>query len=60
MRDPLEGLCVWPVPANTTITVTLFRDARTSDFEDKEWTFVLEDVCMECVLRVKVYVWGVF
>ncbi|XP_071527981.1 EH domain-binding protein 1 isoform X4 [Panulirus ornatus] len=44
MRNPLEGLCVWAVPANITITVTLFRDNRTNEFEDKEWTFVVEDV----------------
>ncbi|XP_042239380.1 EH domain-binding protein 1-like, partial [Homarus americanus] len=44
MRNPLEGLCVWAVPANINITVTLFRDNRTNDFEDKEWTFVVEDV----------------
>lgn len=44
MRNPLEGLCVWAVPTNTTITVTLFRDNRTNEFEDKEWTFVIEDV----------------
>ncbi|KAK8730782.1 hypothetical protein OTU49_007928, partial [Cherax quadricarinatus] len=44
MRNPLEGLCVWAVPANIAITVTLFRDNRTNDFEDKEWTFVVEDV----------------
>ncbi|XP_066972779.1 EH domain-binding protein 1 isoform X12 [Macrobrachium rosenbergii] len=44
MRNPLEGLCVWAVPANTTITVTLFRDNRTNEFEDKDWTFVIEDV----------------
>ncbi|XP_042231241.1 EH domain-binding protein 1-like [Homarus americanus] len=25
MRNPLEGLCVWAVPANINITVTLFR-----------------------------------
>nr|XP_045600175.1 EH domain-binding protein 1-like [Procambarus clarkii] len=44
MRNPLEGLCVWAVPANIAITVTLFRDNRTNEFEDKEWTFVVEDV----------------
>ena len=34
----------WPVPENIEITVTLFRDNRQSAFEDKEWTFVIEDV----------------
>ena len=44
MKDPMQGICVWPVPANAKITVTLFRDNRTNEFEDKEWTFVIEDV----------------
>ncbi|KAF2367971.1 EEIG1/EHBP1 N-terminal domain, partial [Trinorchestia longiramus] len=44
MREPLEGVCVWTVPANTVINVTLFRDNRTHRYEDKEWTFVIEDV----------------
>ncbi|KAG0725985.1 EH domain-binding protein 1 [Chionoecetes opilio] len=44
MREPLQGLCVWPVPCNVVVMVTLFRDARTQEFEDKEWTFVVEDV----------------
>ena len=34
----------WPVPENIEITVTLFRDNRQAAFEDKEWTFVIEDV----------------
>lgn len=44
MRNPLEGICVWPVPANLSITVTLFRDQRSDEFEDKEWTLIIEDV----------------
>lgn len=55
MRNPLEGLCVWAVPSNTSVTITLFRDARTNDFEDKEWTFVVEDVRSKKFYNFSVY-----
>jgi len=35
---------MWPVPENVEITVTLFRDQKAAQFEDKDWTFVIEDV----------------
>ena len=44
VNDPNRGLVIWAVPENIEITVTLFRDARVTEFEDKEWTFVIEDV----------------
>lgn len=44
MKDPLRGLAIWPVPENKDISVTLFKDPRTQELEDKDWTFVLEDV----------------
>ena len=40
-------MVVWPVPENIEITVTLFRETRQSDFEDKEWTFAIEDVSID-------------
>ena len=40
---------MWPVPENVEITVTLFRDPRQNEFEDKEWNFSIEDVSL-CVL----------
>lgn len=43
MIDPLSGTMEWPVPDNHTITVTLFKDPRTHELEDKDWSFVLED-----------------
>jgi len=43
IEDPHHGLVVWPVPENIEITVTLFRDPRQTEFEDKEWTFIIED-----------------
>lgn len=44
IHDPYRGLVVWPVPENVEIAVTLFKDARTEDHEDKDWTFVIEQV----------------
>lgn len=41
--DPLVGTMNWPVPDNHAITVTLFKDPRTHELEDKDWSFVLED-----------------
>lgn len=35
---------MWAVPDNHTIAVTLFRDQRTNELEDKDWIFILEDV----------------
>lgn len=42
--DPLIETLTWSVPDNHQITVTLFKDPRTHEMEDKDWTFVLEDV----------------
>ncbi|XP_065347963.1 EH domain-binding protein 1 [Cloeon dipterum] len=44
MKDPLRGLVIWAVPENQTVSITLFKDPRTHELEDKDWTFVLEDV----------------
>ena len=44
MKDPLCGVVTWPVPENKEVAVTLFKDPRTHQLEDKDWTFVLEDV----------------
>ncbi|GAB0090800.1 EH domain-binding protein 1 [Sergentomyia squamirostris] len=43
MMNPLVGNIQWPVPDNHTISVTLFKDPRTHELEDKDWTFVVED-----------------
>ncbi|XP_026226484.1 EH domain-binding protein 1-like protein 1 isoform X2 [Anabas testudineus] len=42
IKNPYRGMVVWPVPENIDISVTLFKDANADEFEDKEWTFVLE------------------
>ncbi|XP_026317949.1 EH domain-binding protein 1-like protein 1 isoform X5 [Hyposmocoma kahamanoa] len=44
LKDPLKGTVVYTVPENHTVAVTLFKDSRTNELEDKDWTFVLEDV----------------
>ncbi|KAJ8679078.1 hypothetical protein QAD02_014865 [Eretmocerus hayati] len=44
LSDPLCGTINWPVPDNHTVSVTLFKDPRTHELEDKDWTFVIEDV----------------
>ncbi|KAL0273514.1 UNVERIFIED_CONTAM: hypothetical protein PYX00_006151 [Menopon gallinae] len=44
MKDPLRGVVVWAVPENKEVCVTLFKDPRTQELEDKDWTFILEDV----------------
>ncbi|XP_065366847.1 EH domain-binding protein 1 isoform X2 [Calliphora vicina] len=44
MMNPLVGNVSWPVPDNHCITVTLFKDPRTHELEDKDWTFVIEDI----------------
>ncbi|KAK3922498.1 EH domain-binding protein 1 [Frankliniella fusca] len=44
MKNPLVGHVVWAIPDNKEIAITLFKNQRTNEFEDKEWTFILEDV----------------
>ncbi|XP_058805985.1 EH domain-binding protein 1 isoform X8 [Phymastichus coffea] len=44
LSDPMKGAVSWPVPDNHTVSVTLFKDPRTHELEDKDWTFVIEDV----------------
>ncbi|XP_040006419.1 EH domain-binding protein 1-like protein 1 isoform X2 [Xiphias gladius] len=42
IKNPYRGMVVWPVPENIDISVTLFKEANADQFEDKEWTFVIE------------------
>ncbi|XP_068186655.1 EH domain-binding protein 1-like protein 1 isoform X16 [Antennarius striatus] len=42
IKNPYRGMVVWPVPENIDISVTLFKEANATEFEDKEWTFVIE------------------
>ncbi|XP_078675175.1 EH domain-binding protein 1-like isoform X4 [Branchiostoma floridae x Branchiostoma belcheri] len=43
IKNPYRGAVVWPVPENVEITVTLFQDPNNPEYDDKEWTFVIED-----------------
>jgi len=44
MTSPYIGMCVWPVPENKEITVTMFRDPNKEEYDNKDWFFILEDV----------------
>ncbi|KAH8421062.1 hypothetical protein KR222_007738 [Zaprionus bogoriensis] len=46
MMNPLVGNITWSVPDNHAISVTLFKDPRTHELEDKDWTFVIEDISL--------------
>ncbi|XP_037537640.1 EH domain-binding protein 1 [Nematolebias whitei] len=43
IKNPYRGLVVWQVPESLNITVTLFKDPTAEEFEDKDWTFVIEN-----------------
>ncbi|VDM32978.1 unnamed protein product [Hydatigera taeniaeformis] len=36
----------WTVPDNLEVVTTLYRSEKDISFEDKEWTFQIEDVCV--------------
>ncbi|XP_056296879.1 EH domain-binding protein 1-like protein 1 isoform X6 [Pseudoliparis swirei] len=42
IKNPYRGIVEWPVPENIDISVTLFKEVNADEFEDKEWTFVIE------------------
>lgn len=44
LQNPYKGLVVWPLPENHQVSVTLFKDPRTNELEDKDWSFIIEDV----------------
>uniref|UniRef100_A0A3B1J4A1 EH domain-binding protein 1 n=1 Tax=Astyanax mexicanus TaxID=7994 RepID=A0A3B1J4A1_ASTMX len=43
IKNPYRGMVVWPVPENVDITVTIFKDPHADEFEDKDWTFIIEN-----------------
>ncbi|XP_072544040.1 EH domain-binding protein 1 isoform X6 [Salminus brasiliensis] len=43
IKNPYRGTVVWQVPENVEITVTLFKDPNADEFEDKDWTFIIEN-----------------
>ncbi|XP_022906817.1 EH domain-binding protein 1 isoform X2 [Onthophagus taurus] len=44
LETPYKALVVWSLPENKQVDVTLFRDPRTRVLEDKDWSFIIEDV----------------
>jgi len=44
MKNPMKGIIVWPIPESKEIAVTIFKDPRTSEYEDKDWNISIEDV----------------
>ncbi|XP_063042429.1 uncharacterized protein ehbp1l1a isoform X3 [Engraulis encrasicolus] len=43
IKNPYRGMVVWQAPESVDITVTLFRDPNAEEFEDKDWTFIIEN-----------------
>ncbi|XP_043953809.1 EH domain-binding protein 1-like protein 1 isoform X10 [Gambusia affinis] len=43
IKNPYRGLIIWQVPESLNITVTLFKEPTAEEFEDKDWTFVIEN-----------------
>nr|XP_055052250.1 uncharacterized protein ehbp1l1a isoform X2 [Misgurnus anguillicaudatus] len=43
IKNPYRGTVVWQVPENIDITLTLFKDPNADEFEDKDWTFIIEN-----------------
>ncbi|XP_052458546.1 EH domain-binding protein 1 isoform X2 [Carassius gibelio] len=43
IMNPYRGTVVWQVPESVDITVTLFKDPNADEFEDKDWTFIIEN-----------------
>ncbi|XP_076580749.1 EH domain-binding protein 1-like protein 1 isoform X9 [Chaetodon auriga] len=43
IKNPYRGLVVWQIPETLDITVTLFKEPTAEEFEDKDWTFVIEN-----------------
>lgn len=44
LQNTYKGLVVWPLPENQQVSITLFKDPRTNELEDKDWSFIIEDV----------------
>ncbi|KAJ8246772.1 hypothetical protein GJAV_G00255240 [Gymnothorax javanicus] len=43
IHNPYRGMVMWQAPESVDITVTLFKDPGAEEFEDKDWTFVIEN-----------------
>lgn len=52
MSNHLKGVVVWAIPENKEFTVTLFKDPRTLELEDKDWIISVESVCIFSIKRL--------
>ncbi|XP_047435573.1 EH domain-binding protein 1-like protein 1 [Mugil cephalus] len=43
IKNPYRGLVVWQIPESLDINVTLFKEPTAEEYEDKDWTFVIEN-----------------
>ncbi|KAM4537551.1 EH domain-binding protein 1 isoform 10-T10 [Odontesthes bonariensis] len=43
IKNPYRGMVLWQVPESLSITVTLFKEPAAEEFDDKDWTFVIEN-----------------
>ncbi|XP_030193612.1 EH domain-binding protein 1-like protein 1 isoform X7 [Gadus morhua] len=43
IQNPYRGTVVWQVPESVDIPITLFKDPTAEEFEDKDWTVIVED-----------------
>uniref|UniRef100_A0A3Q2PJR4 EH domain-binding protein 1-like n=1 Tax=Fundulus heteroclitus TaxID=8078 RepID=A0A3Q2PJR4_FUNHE len=43
IKNPYRGMVIWQVPESLHITVTLFKEPGADEFEDKDWTFIIEN-----------------
>lgn len=63
LQNPYKALVVWPVPENHQVAITLFKDPRTTELEDKDWSFIIEDVSRFFYLFMRCYqkeTYGIF
>lgn len=46
ITDPYHGLIIWPTGASETLEIvtTMYKDLRHEAFDDKEWTFIVEEI----------------
>ncbi|KAM9510793.1 LOW QUALITY PROTEIN: EH domain-binding protein 1-like protein 1 [Guaruba guarouba] len=44
IENPYRGMVVWVVPESIEVVVTLYRDPHATTYDDKEWSFLIENV----------------
>ncbi|XP_068524577.1 EH domain-binding protein 1-like protein 1 [Anas acuta] len=43
IENPYRGMVVWVVPESVDVVVTLYRDPHATTYDEKEWTFLVEN-----------------